>query len=107
MSESGKTKKLKLNPPAASSRGGTPQGSRAASPAVGNQSFGSRASSPDGPIRGESLGFVATFWPLIDDVLTAPIRPRSSINTSSFWRSNISDTGRNSCGHSAVWHSQQ
>lgn len=54
LSESGKTKKLKLNPPAASSRGGTPQGSRAASPAVGNPSFGSRASSPEGPLRGKS-----------------------------------------------------
>lgn len=68
MSESGNAKKLKLNPPAASSRGGTPQGSRAASPAVGNQSFGSRASSPDGPIRGEPSGFVATFLSPIDDV---------------------------------------
>ncbi|KAJ5930771.1 hypothetical protein N7466_006264 [Penicillium verhagenii] len=49
MSESGKSKKLKLNPPSGGSRGATPQGSRAASPIAGNQSFsGSRASSPDG-----------------------------------------------------------
>lgn len=46
MSESGKTKKLKLNP----SRGGTPQGSRAGSPApmAGRSFSGSRASSPEG-----------------------------------------------------------
>lgn len=49
MSESGKSKKLKLNPPSGVSRGGTPQGSRAASPVAGNRSFsGSRASSPEG-----------------------------------------------------------
>ena len=50
MSESGKTKKLKLNPPAISSQGGTPQGSRANSPApLGSKGFtGSRASSPEG-----------------------------------------------------------
>lgn len=48
MSESGKTKKLKLNPPG-TSRGGTPVGSRAGSPIAGGRSFsGSRASSPDG-----------------------------------------------------------
>lgn len=55
LSESGKTKKLRLNPPAASSRGATPQGSRAASPGIGNPSFGSRASSPEGPMRGKSF----------------------------------------------------
>lgn len=55
MSDSGKTKKLKLNPPAATSRGATPQGSRAASPVAGNRSFsGSRASSPEGAPRGKS-----------------------------------------------------
>ncbi|KAI9929793.1 hypothetical protein MW887_001269 [Aspergillus wentii] len=50
ISENGKTKKLKLNPPAISSQSGTPQGSRAASPTpLGNKSFsGSRASSPEG-----------------------------------------------------------
>lgn len=49
LSESGKPKKIKLNPPAGASRGGTPQGSRAASPVAGGRSFsGSRASSPDG-----------------------------------------------------------
>lgn len=54
LSESGKTKKIKLNPPAGASRGGTPQGSRAASPVAGGRSFsGSRASSPDGA-RGKS-----------------------------------------------------
>ncbi|KAL3457638.1 hypothetical protein BJX64DRAFT_295830 [Aspergillus heterothallicus] len=49
MSESGKSKKLKLNPPSVTSQGDTPQGSRAASPApVTGKSFsGSRASSPD------------------------------------------------------------
>lgn len=55
MSESGKTKKLKLNPPSAASRGGTPQGSRAGSPVAGNRSFsGSRASSPEGAARGRA-----------------------------------------------------
>lgn len=57
MSESGKTKKLKLNPPTASSQTGTPQGSRAGSPTViGSRGFmGSRASSPEGgvPMRGK------------------------------------------------------
>lgn len=53
MSESGKTKKLKLNPPSLASRGGTPQGSRAASPTpLASRSFsGSRASSPE-PLKG-------------------------------------------------------
>ncbi|OQD67134.1 hypothetical protein PENDEC_c044G01150 [Penicillium decumbens] len=52
ISESGKTKKLKLNPPSAASRGGTPQGSRAGSPVAGSRSFsGSRASSPEGAAR--------------------------------------------------------
>lgn len=55
MSESGKTKKLKLNPRNNASRSGTPSGSRAASPVAGNRSFsGSRASSPDGA-RGKSF----------------------------------------------------
>lgn len=48
MSESGKAKKLKLNPPGVS-RSGTPQGSRAGSPTpLASRSFsGSRASSPE------------------------------------------------------------
>lgn len=57
MSENGKPKKLKLNPPPASSRGGTPQGSRAGSPTpTGSRGItGSRASSPEGgaPMRGK------------------------------------------------------
>jgi len=50
MSESGKSKKLKLNPPAASSQNGTPQGSRTGSPAplASKGVTGSRASSPEG-----------------------------------------------------------
>ncbi|PLB44668.1 hypothetical protein P170DRAFT_417508 [Aspergillus steynii IBT 23096] len=54
MSESGKTKKLKLNPPSLASRGGTPQGSRASSPTpLANRSFsGSRVSSPE-PLKGQ------------------------------------------------------
>lgn len=52
MSESGKAKKLKLNPPSAASRGGTPQGSRAGSPIAGRAFSGSRASSPEGTSRG-------------------------------------------------------
>ncbi|PWY96796.1 transcription initiation factor IIF, alpha subunit [Aspergillus sclerotioniger CBS 115572] len=56
MSESGKTKKLKLNPPSVASQSVTPQGSRAGSPVpLGSKSFsGSRASSPEslrGPTR--------------------------------------------------------
>lgn len=47
MTEGGKIKKLKLNPPTSVSRGGTPQGSRAASPLP--RPPGSRANSPDGP----------------------------------------------------------
>ncbi|KAJ5667917.1 uncharacterized protein N7477_006487 [Penicillium maclennaniae] len=52
ISESGKVKKLKLNPPSATSRGGTPQGSRAGSPIAGRAFSGSRASSPEGTSRG-------------------------------------------------------
>ncbi|KAL2001696.1 hypothetical protein VTN02DRAFT_1388 [Thermoascus thermophilus] len=49
MSESGRNKKLKLNPPAAASQNGTPQGSRSGSPAPlgGKGVAGSRASSPE------------------------------------------------------------
>jgi transcription initiation factor TFIIF subunit alpha len=49
MTESGKIKKLKLNPPTGS-HSGTPQGSRAASPMAGRLP-GSRASSPEGPMK--------------------------------------------------------
>lgn len=54
MSESGKIKKLKLNPPAATSQGGTPQGSRAGSPTpIGSKGLAaSRASSPES-LRGK------------------------------------------------------
>lgn len=56
MSESGKVKKLKLNPPSVASQSVTPQGSRAGSPApLGSKSFsGSRASSPES-LRGKLL----------------------------------------------------
>ncbi|KAJ5514893.1 hypothetical protein N7463_004445 [Penicillium fimorum] len=47
MTEGGKIKKLKLNPSTVASRGGTPQGSRAASPLP--RLSGSRANSPDAP----------------------------------------------------------
>lgn len=49
MSESGKTKKLKLNPPGMRSPSGTPQGSRAGSPTpLSARGYsGSRASSPE------------------------------------------------------------
>lgn len=73
MSESGKTKKLKLNPPAVS-QGGTPQGSRAGSPTplAGRSFSGSRASSPES-FRGKSnsscLGIF--FW-LCSIVLIGP-----------------------------------
>ena len=67
MSESGKTKKLKLNPPTASSQTGTPQGSRAGSPtAIGSRGFtGSRASSPEGgvPMRGKFFLPLSCFLP--------------------------------------------
>ncbi|KAH1284489.1 hypothetical protein KXX16_008220 [Aspergillus fumigatus] len=55
MSESGKIKKLKLNPPAATSQGGTPQGSRAGSPTpIGSKGLAaSRASSPES-LRGQA-----------------------------------------------------
>lgn len=49
MTENGKLKKLKLNPPTGS-RSGTPQGSRAGSPMAGRPP-GSRASSPEGMKR--------------------------------------------------------
>lgn len=105
MSESGKTKKLKLNPPAASSRGATPQGSRAASPAIVNSALGSRASSPEGPIRGRSP--LDQRLILSEDVLTVTDRPRPSVHSSTFWQSNIPKPSGNSCRHSADWHSQQ
>ncbi|KAL2833662.1 hypothetical protein BDW59DRAFT_138028 [Aspergillus cavernicola] len=56
MSESGKSKKLKLNPPSVMSQGETPQGSRAGSPnlVVGKNFSGSRASSPES-LRGLNL----------------------------------------------------
>ncbi|KAL4993695.1 hypothetical protein BDV10DRAFT_18033 [Aspergillus recurvatus] len=49
MSETGKSKKLKLNPPSMTSQGITPQGSRAGSPTsvTGKNLSGSRASSPE------------------------------------------------------------
>ncbi|KAL4868934.1 hypothetical protein BDV12DRAFT_168627 [Aspergillus spectabilis] len=49
MSETGKSKKLKLNPPSMLSQGDTPQSSRAGSPVsvAGKNLSGSRASSPD------------------------------------------------------------
>lgn len=49
MSESGKTKKIKLNPPSTTPRNATPQGSRVGSPAplAGRSFSGSRASSPE------------------------------------------------------------
>ncbi|KAJ0424517.1 hypothetical protein BJY00DRAFT_308947 [Aspergillus carlsbadensis] len=55
MSESGKSKKLKLNPPSVISQGDTPQGSRAASPTLilGKSFSGSRASSPES-LRGQT-----------------------------------------------------
>ncbi|KAF7118994.1 hypothetical protein CNMCM5793_008634 [Aspergillus hiratsukae] len=55
MSESGKIKKLKLNPHAATSQGGTPQGSRAGSPTpIGSKGLtASRASSPES-LRGQN-----------------------------------------------------
>lgn len=54
MSESGKSKKLKLNPPSVTSQGETPQGSRAGSPnpVVGRSFSGSRPSSPES-LRGK------------------------------------------------------
>ncbi|KAJ5152828.1 uncharacterized protein N7482_009306 [Penicillium canariense] len=55
MSESGKTKKLKLNLPSATSRGGTPQGSRAASPVAGNQSFSGAGRSTPAPSGNQSF----------------------------------------------------
>ena len=72
MSESGKTKKLKLNPPpTSSSPGATPQGSRAGSPTPlsANRGFtGSRASSPEGgaSIRGEPSPFkFPNYWGML------------------------------------------
>ncbi|KAL3469378.1 hypothetical protein BJX99DRAFT_241484 [Aspergillus californicus] len=60
MSESGKSKKLKLNPPSVTSQGETPQGSRAGSPnpVVGRSFSGSRASSPESlrDITGQTRG---------------------------------------------------
>jgi len=68
ISESGKTKKLKLNPPSAASRGGTPQGSRAGSPVAGSRSFsGSRASSPEGAARGTYLANTSLIYGIYTD----------------------------------------
>ncbi|KAL4880513.1 hypothetical protein BJY04DRAFT_191482 [Aspergillus karnatakaensis] len=55
MSETGKSKKLKLNPPSMISQGDTPQSSRAGSPAsaAGKTFTGSRASSPES-LRGQN-----------------------------------------------------
>ncbi|KAL4780486.1 hypothetical protein BJX76DRAFT_337885 [Aspergillus varians] len=56
MSEAGKSKKLKLNPPLMISQGETPQGSRAGSPTsvTGRNFSGSRASSPES-LRGSNI----------------------------------------------------
>lgn len=107
LSESGKTKKLRLNPPAAPSRAATPQGSRAASPAIGNPSFGSRASSPEGPMRGKSLALLTSeLWSMMR-VLILLNRTRSGIDSCTFRQSNIPYPGGDPRRHSAVWHSQQ
>lgn len=84
LSESGKTKKLKLNPPSATSRSGTPQGSRATSPVGGPQFPGSRAASPDGP-RGKFFPRIHILIELylLQDLITlyskqAPVVPPQS-----------------------------
>lgn len=82
LSESGKTKKLRLNPPSATSRSGTPQGSRATSPIGGAQFPGSRAASPDGP-RGKFLPWIHIELYVLQDLITlyskqAPVVPPPS-----------------------------
>lgn len=96
LTEGGKIKKLKLNPSV--SRGGTPQGSRAASPLP--RLSGSRANSPDGP-RGECRA------KSVFDTRNKLTIYRSSCVDSNFWNPDVPDGRRNPCRHPSIWHPQQ
>lgn len=106
MSESGKTKKLKLNPPIASSQSGTPQGSRAGSPTViGNRGFaGSRASSPEGgvPMRGQTR--VSTPGPSGSHGFPTPTEIHAAIPTSGILSSDLLKIFRPRIGESKENH---
>jgi hypothetical protein len=97
MTEGGKIKKLKLNPPTSVSRGGTPQGSRAASPLP--RPPGSRANSPDGP-RGP-------FWSKSIFTRNKLTICRPACVDSSFWNPDLPHGRGNSCSHPSIWHTQQ
>jgi hypothetical protein len=96
LTEGGKIKKLKLNPSV--SRGGTPQGSRAASPLP--RLSGSRANSPDGP-RGE---FRSKYGCDTRSKLTIYRPPCVDSN---LWNPDVPDGRRNPCSHPGIWHPQQ
>jgi hypothetical protein len=108
MSESGKIKKLKLNPPAATSQGGTPQGSRAGSPTpIGSKGLGaSRASSPES-LRGKvSLdAHVFTACPPIE--LTCACRAKSRLYTGTFRDSKLPNSSRNPRRHTSNRYTKQ
>lgn len=106
MSESGKTKKLKLNPPTAASQTGTPQGSRAGSPtAIGNRGFtGSRASSPEGgvPMRGQTR--VSTPVPSGSQGFPTPVEIHAAIPASGILSSDLLKIFRPRIGESKENH---
>ncbi|PLN75315.1 Rap30/74 interaction domain-containing protein [Aspergillus taichungensis] len=101
MSESGKTKKIKLNPPSTTPRTATPQGSRAGSPAplAGRSFSGSRASSPEsnrGPTRLSTPGVSGQAFPTPAEIHAAI--PQSGIMSSDLlkiFRPRIGDSKEN------------
>lgn len=109
MSESGKIKKLKLNPPAATSQGGTPQGSRAGSPTpIGSKGLtASRASSPES-LRGKiSLDIHVFTAACLSIELTCACRAKSHFYTGTFRGSKLPNSSRNSCCHTSNWYTKQ
>jgi hypothetical protein len=105
MSESGKIKKLKLNPPAATSQGGTPQGSRAGSPIpIGSKGLtASRASSPES-LRGKISLDIHVFTAA---ELTCAFRAKSHFYTGTFRGSKLPNSSRDSCRHTSNWYTKQ
>lgn len=103
MSESGKTKKLKLNPPSAASQSGTPQGSRAGSPTplAGRSFSGSRASSPES-FRGQTR--VSTPGPTGSQSFPTPVEIHAAIPSSGILSSDLLRIFRPRIGESKENH---
>lgn len=104
MSEGGKNKKLKLNPAVASSRNGTPQGSRPGSPTPVHAGGG-------GATKGKRLTIL--LW-LFSEMLqlwhTKSVmvrRSNSSLNPSTHRSTKFPNPCRNPCCDPSIGHSQQ